>query len=262
MFAIGLVVGASNLPVSAHSWSGDVSKTTVSQEQKHIFNEFISIFENSSLNLAYDYVEALRDGRGYTAGRSGFTTRDGDLLQVVQLYLKRHPDSDFKDLVPQLILTHQDESGSLRGLRALPGLWHSAVQDPDFLEAQDEVSDQLYYLPALDWANRLNLSSAVSILCLYDAAIEHGVDGPDGLADMISHVSPPSSYSNELLWLKAFQAVRRAVLMNAADPETRKVWRDSVGRVDALDAVIESGNVNLAVPIAVNPFGDEFVITN
>ena len=44
-------------------------------------DQIISVFENESLKIKYDYIEHLEpdDGRGYTAGRSGFVTKEADL---------------------------------------------------------------------------------------------------------------------------------------------------------------------------------------
>jgi hypothetical protein len=36
--------------------------------------QITSTFENSTLELQYDYVENIGDGRGITAGRAGFTS--------------------------------------------------------------------------------------------------------------------------------------------------------------------------------------------
>src|SRR6185437_9800653 len=48
--------------------------------------QLTTVFENSTTTFRYDYVEDLGDGRGYTAGRVGFCTGTGDLLDVVERY--------------------------------------------------------------------------------------------------------------------------------------------------------------------------------
>jgi hypothetical protein len=43
---------------------------TVDAERKHRAAQITSTFENSTLELQYDYVENIGDGRGITAGRA------------------------------------------------------------------------------------------------------------------------------------------------------------------------------------------------
>src|SRR5437870_4798044 len=55
-------------------------------EQKRRAEQLTSLFENGRIELQYSYAEDLGDGRGITTGRAGFTTADGDALEVVTLY--------------------------------------------------------------------------------------------------------------------------------------------------------------------------------
>jgi hypothetical protein len=45
-------------------------------------------------------------------------------------------------------------------------------------------------------------------------------------------------------------------LENPTSSDTGKVWRESVGRVDALRALLDAGNLDLATPFTISPFGD------
>lgn len=227
---------------------------------KSILDQFISVFENSTLTLAYDFISNLNDGRGYTAGRAGFTSRDGDMLVVVQRYLALKPSSSFSQLLPTLQSVAASGSSSVSGLSSLPSIWMSSAQDPVFRSAQDAVSDEQYYLPALQVAKQYQITTPIGILSLYDAAIEHGIDGADGVTDMISRLKSRNSYATEIQWLAAFLAVRRATLLNPKDHTTQAVWADSVGRVDAIKKLLDEGNLDLTPPMAISPFGDEFII--
>jgi chitosanase len=229
---------------------------------KYIYDEFLSVFENSSLTLDYSYIDAEGDGRGYTAGRAGFTSRDGDMLEVIQDYLKLEPSSQFSTLVSTLTNLTNKDSGSTSGLSTLPSIWKAAAQDPVFRGVQDEVSDELYYTPAVVRGVQLNVVSPIGVLCLYDASLEHGMDGDDGVNDMISRMPARSTFATEYAWIKAFNAVRRATLLNPKDSSTKAVWSASVGRVDTLDQVLASGNYNLVTPITIDPFGDTFVVVS
>ena len=228
---------------------------------KVTYDQFISVFENSTLQLPYASVEKLNDGRGYTAGRAGFTSRDGDMLQVVQDYLSVVPGSSFASILSTLQTLANRNSGSTTGLSALPSIWKAAANDVNFRNSQDKISDQNYYNPAVAEAKRYSISSPIGILCLYDAAIEHGIDGDDGVDDMISRMPARNTFATEYDWIRSFLAVRRQTLLHPKDSSTQGVWADSVGRVDTLLQVLNSGNYTLVTPITVNPFGDEFVIT-
>jgi len=65
-------------------------------------DRLISTFENSTPVLQYAYVQDIHDGRGYTAGRAGFTTATGDLLVVVERYTRRSPINPLARYLPRL----------------------------------------------------------------------------------------------------------------------------------------------------------------
>jgi chitosanase len=141
--------------------------------------QMISVFENESTSLKYDYIENLHDGRGYTAGRDGFSTADGDLLQVVEVYEGLRPNNVLSEFIP--ILKEVRETASTRevsthGLGALPAAWKKAASDPLFRQAQDQVNDKLYYIPAMKAADDLHLQSPLAKFALYDAVVQHGTD--------------------------------------------------------------------------------------
>ena len=51
--------------------------------------QITTYFENGTVDFKYDYIENLNDGRGFTAGRVGFCSGTGDLIQVVSRFCKR-----------------------------------------------------------------------------------------------------------------------------------------------------------------------------
>jgi chitosanase len=223
----------------------------------------ISIFENESTSLRYDYVENLHDGRGYTAGRAGFVTADGDLLQVIEAYDGLRPNNALSEFVP--ILKEVRETASTRRLGALPAAWKKAASDPFFQQAQDQVSDELYYTPAMKAANDLHLKSPLAKFTLYDAIIQHGAgDDSDSLGAIIRAATRaaggPPDKSGEEKWLTAFLTARKRILLNAADPKTRRAWRESVGRVNEQLRLLSERNLQLSQPITLNPYGTKFTV--
>lgn len=237
----------------------------LSPERKTRADVLISVFENASTELQYGYVEELHDGRGYTAGRAGFCSGTGDLVEVVRRYAARRPSAPLARFLPRLAELAERHDDSTAGLRGFPAAWRKAAADPLMRAAQDEVSDELYYLPAMKLAGELGLARDFSRAALYEAAIQHGLgDDPDGLPAMTgrasSAVKPPSAGGDERAWLGEFLKVRLATLKHASDPATAPAWAESAGRAEAMLKIFDSGNMDFDGPLKVAPYGDSFTI--
>jgi chitosanase len=236
------------------------------EEQRVLADQIISVFENDTPEIDYAYAENLDDGRGITAGRAGFTSATGDMLIVVERYTQLVPGNPLAVYLPRLRELAAEESDSTDGLDNLEDAWGTAAVDSIFRKVQDAVVDEEYYWPAVDHADELGLVFPLSLLNLYDACIQHGDgDDPDGLQAIISRATAqvggaPADDIDEHEWLQAFMNIRRSVLLNPADPDTREEWAESVGRVDALIAIFQSGNVNMTPPIVINPWGTTFTL--
>ncbi|TWT45597.1 Chitosanase precursor [Phycisphaerae bacterium RAS1] len=246
----------------ADSQSGDqpsdVVETGLTPAQRLRADQFISIFENDTLELQYAYIGAIEDGRGYTAGRAGFTSATGDMLVVVERYVAAEPQSALAAFLPRLRELAAAHSGSLDGLAGLPPAWEQAAEDARFRDIQDAVVAEEYFDPALQFARELGLTTALGVLALYDANIQHGAgDDPDGVPAMIARTSQraggaPADGVDETEWLSTFLEVRRATLLNATDPETREAWAQSTDRVTAQEQLVREANFNLDGPININ----------
>jgi chitosanase len=230
--------------------------TALTPAQKHVADELISLFENDTPAIQYCYIEDIHDGRGYTAGRAGFTTATSDLLEVVERYTRAVPDNPLAPFLPRL--REVNGSDDISGLEGLTDAWKEACADPRFRGEQDAVVDDEYYLPALKKARGVGLRLPLSIAQLYDAEIQMGGgDDPDGTPAMIkettrkAHGTPRRHQVAEKTWLKTFLAVRRRHLRHAADPATREAWRDSVYRVDVFDYLVKKGQWKLKTPLRI-----------
>jgi len=236
------------------------------EEQRLIADQIISVFENDTPVIQYAYAENLNDGRGITAGRAGFTSATGDMLEVVDLYTQLVPDNPLAVYLPRLRELAAEESGSTEGLEDLETAWQTAADDTVFQGVQDDVVDEEYYLPAVEHTKELGISYPLSLLNIYDACIQHGDgDDPDGLPAIISRTTEevggtPDDGVDESDWLQAFMDIRRSVLLDPSDQESQEAWSESVGRVDTLVEIFESGNLTLTPPIDINPYGTEYTI--
>lgn len=247
--------------------SGTGSWTT-SQESgvDHTIAEMISVFENGTPEIQYGYVENLHDGRGYTAGRAGFCTGCGDLLTVVKTYTAQVPDNPLAKYLPALTTLAASGDDSTKGLDGFKSAWATAAYDATFRQVQDQVTDDLYGAPARKFAEDNGVRSALGLAILEDTAVQQGTDNdPDGLPAMVQKTTArvggtPASGIDETKWLQGFLDVRRATLENPTQADTGEVWSESVGRVDALRALLDAGNLDLTTPFTINPFGDQQTI--
>ena len=246
---------------------GDGSDSAAfSDEERILADQIISVFENNTPLIDYAYAENLDDGRGITAGRAGFTSATGDMLEVVERYTEIDPDNVLAGYLPRLRELAAEESGEVDGLEGLEDAWAEAADDPVFRDVQDEVVDDEYYWPAVEHADALGLVFPLTLLNIFDTCIQHGDgDDPDGLPEIIRRTTEevggaPVDSVGECAWLDAFMEIRRSVLLNPYDPETQEEWAESVGRVDALRVIFEAGNMMLLPPVEINPWGTPFTL--
>lgn len=235
---------ATSTPVCAVNLAPDVSDRV---------DKIVSIFENDSTVIRYDYIEHLDDGRGYTAGRSGFTTATGDLLDVVEKYNSHAFDSILDVLKDRA----KNESEDVSGLEQLPQLWAQAAQDPVFRTVQDQVNEELYRVPVQELCEKLNLKDPLSFLVLYDSMIQHG-DDKDDADSLPSLIAKTPASTDERSFIQSFLEIRRADLLNPANKKTTEEWRKSVGRIDALEQLVNTNKWTLEAPLHIDVWGEGF----
>ncbi|GAA4696203.1 hypothetical protein GCM10023215_37740 [Pseudonocardia yuanmonensis] len=257
-----LLGGAGSTGGATGTGTATGGSTTSARDVDQVVGQLVSVFENGTPEIQYAYVEDLDDGRGYTAGRAGFCTACGDLLTVVDRYTAQVPDNALAGYVPTLTGLAASFGDSTADLDGFEEAWRSAADDPVFRQVQDQVTDELYVAPARELAEANGVRSALGLAALVDTAVQHGTqDGPDGLPDLVRRTNAdmggsPADDVDETEWLRDFLDIRRTVLENPSSSATSEVWSESVGRVDALDALLAAGNLDLATPFTVDPWGD------
>jgi chitosanase len=229
--------------------------------QKHRAEQLINLFENGSTDSRYDYVEALHDGRGITAGKVGFTTATGDLLVVATEYTRRKPENSLVKFLPRLRELAEQESDSTEGLNGFTKAWETAARDAVFRSVQDDITDRVYYQPAIRHVRTLGLQTALAQAAIYDTIIQHG-DGedPDSLSAIVERTNQaargtPAAGVEEKIWLENFLKLRREDLAHAYNEDTRAEWSKSVGRCDVFSMLAQQGNYNLSGVILVDAGG-------
>ncbi|KAH9419589.1 chitosanase-like [Dermatophagoides pteronyssinus] len=235
-------------------------------KQKHRCEEYTSIFENDTTELQYSYCENIHDGRGYTAGRAGFCTGTGDAVEVIRKYSAIKPDNLLKKYIKELEILSKHESGDTSKLHGYCTAWKEAAKDPEFRKCQDEVSDEIYYKPAMHEANQANVQTPLGRCAFYDAIIQHGGgDDPDSLSAIIKLTKKTMNgvvNGNEKHWIMKFFEKRKYILQHAHNPDTRKEWAQSIDRVDAMIELANQNNWNLNVPMHIKTKDHDKTIKN
>ncbi|MBF0546786.1 MAG: chitosanase [Candidatus Riflebacteria bacterium] len=269
----------SSSTASSTSIDPNAPKNALAPNEYATANKLKAIFENSTDTMQYDYAQVLTDHRGWTLGRDGYTTRDGDALLVAKEYIN-DPNGDpklqarFKNLVDTMEKRSEAGSGNVKGLEDLPKVWSEASRtDPQFNKAQDKISNQEIYNPAMKLADNLGAKLPLTKAALYEAGMMHGFsdadteakeryDSVDSIADRATKKcgGNPSTGVDEKVWLKAFLQERKADLINPANKKTQKEWSEAVGRADTMIDIYNQGNFDLTKKMKVKPFDKTFSI--
>lgn len=223
----------------------------------------VSIFENSTLEIQYGFIKDIGDGNGFTAGRAGFTSKTGDMLEVLREYEKLRPASTLaKYIGPLESVLHTASTEPIAGLVADWPL--AATQDPLFRKAQDLVNERLYRAPAEEMAQSLGLQLPLSRAAIYEAGIQHGYgDDHDSVSQIVARTNhvvggAPRDGIDEVKWLDAFIDMREQDLRDPANKAYGPIFRDAVDRAQAIRKIFREGNYDLARPITVTVYGDTF----
>jgi chitosanase len=232
-------------PPDANSNAKGYSMSLADADLARRIKAISSVFEVGSPEPDYGYVENLDDGRGYTVTQYGFCTYNEEVAHVIEAIAKRAPDTPLKRFLPHLPPQNWDG----HKLDEFPRLWRQEAKASSALaEACDEVANELYLSPAIDAAASVGITSPVGIAIFFDTLVQHGDgDDPDALPAIMKSVN---ARAPEADYLSAFLDARKKVLLHSADKETREVWRESAGRVDALRTLLKE-NPNLAAPLKV-----------
>lgn len=210
-----------------------------------------NVFEVGDVEPDYGYVENLGDGRGYTVTQYGFCTYNSEVTQVIERYLAHAPKTPLKRFLPELPPIKWTE----QKLDGFAHVWRREIQASKFLgEACDEEANVLFFSPAIHSATAVGVKSPIGMAIFYDTLLQHGAGtDADSLPSILKRALEENgsvAATSEPEFLKAFLDVRKSVLENSTNHETRHVWRASARRVDALGKLLKD-NPNLVPPIEV-----------
>jgi chitosanase len=233
---------------------------TADADRKRRAAQITSTFENATLELQYDYVENIGDGRGITAGRAGFTSATGDLLQLVQHYTQIEPDNPLAEYLPALEAVNGSDSEE--GLDGFAEAWAEAARDPEQRALQDALVDQLYFTPAMRLAAETGIVTPLGQAIFWDTMIQHGLGGETGTRAMIAETEDRvgSVGAVESEWLDAFLDVRLEYLYRAYEDTTENADSASESRIGALRSFLEGDELALELPLTWDVYGSTYTL--
>jgi chitosanase len=230
----------------------------VDDDRKRRAAQITSTFENATLELQYDYAENIGDGRGITAGRAGFTSATGDLLQLVREYTALEPANPLADYLPALEAVNGTASED--GLDGFAEAWANAAEDPDQRRLQDALVDRLYFTPAMTLAAETGIVTPLGQAVFWDTMIQHGLGGDTGTQAIIAATEDRVGFVGDVEseWLDAFLDVRLEFLYRAYEDTTDDADSASESRIAALRALLEDGELALELPLSWEVYGSTY----
>lgn len=215
--------------------------------QRSIIERTINVVETGKPEGNYAAIVRYADGphniRQITYGRSQ-TTEYGNLRKLVQAYvaangLFSHELSVYADRVGSEPLTYDNQFISL--------LRSAGRKDPVMRRVQDKFFDEVYFQPAMKWADAHQFKLALSALVIYDSFIHSGQ-----ILWFLRQrfaANPPSLGGDEKAWTSAYVNVRHDWLAN----HSRKILRKTIYRTQAFKEQIAKNNWDLnQLPLMMN----------
>lgn len=215
--------------------------------QRAILERFINAVETGSPDGNYAAISIYADGphniRQITYGRAQ-TTEYGNLRQLVQMYVDANGQLSqelrrYADKVGSEVLTHDKTFIKL--------LKDAGKNDPVMRRIQDSFFEQVYFKPAMKWADDHGFVLPLSALVIYDSFIHSGQIL--WLLRQRFSASPPASGGQEKEWTSQYINARHDWLAN----HSRAILQKTIYRTKALKEQVQKANWQLdMLPIVVN----------
>lgn len=212
--------------------------------QKKAAQAIINIFETGSVLGKYDSVVSVTgDPGGLTYGAKQTTLNSGNLYLLIKAYAEAEGALFADELRPYLSrLKNRDRE--LNQDVTLHSILRQAGRDPVMIQEQDAFFDRVYWIPALNSADAINIQTALGIAIVFDS-ITHGSWGL--IRDRTTNRSGNPSSIGEKNWIKHYVDVRRDWLAN----HSIQILHLTVYRMDAFKKIIQDSNWDLTLPFTV-----------
>jgi hypothetical protein len=218
--------------------------------------QIVSVFETGKALGDYSTASVLRDRAGITYGRHQATAKSGLLALILERYCALcGPSGPSVNAAKALVVRLPETVGVVP--TAIPSWVEDAMSflralgtTPEMQRAQEQIFDEQIWIPSRKYADEIELKHWLSVLAIYDCAVQSGLKRVGILRGRFREV-PPSKGGKEEAWTEAFLKARRDWLANYidSDPETQALVRRTVYRVDAQLDLLRTGNWGLVLPI-------------
>lgn len=215
--------------------------------QRNLIERLINTIETGRPDGDYGAISIYADGpndiRQITYGRAQ-TTEYSNLRKLVQMYVAAG------GIYSEALALYADKVGSeslTDNAQFKKFLKEAGWNDPVMRRIQDQFFEQVYFLPAMRWADDNGFTKALSALVIYDSYIHSG-QILWFLRQRFAE-NPPTMGGNEETWISEYVRVRHDWLANHHRPAVCK----SIYRTKAFKEKIVAANWDLKkVPINMN----------
>lgn len=216
----------------------------------------ISLPENSTTEWwkQYNYIEALGDGRGYTATLFGACSGTQDLLMILEEVKALAPKHPLVKYIAPMKKTRGDDMKGLGGLdKVIGALGDDGPDAAAWRRAVWTVYVKLYWTFAAAFSDKTGecsgrpgpkLTTPLARGFMVDTALNSG-SNMDSMKPILKKMKKPNE-TDEMLWFYDFVEARRKLLKSGfEDLDTSKtgdrcvLWRE----------IAKSGNLTLTRPI-------------
>jgi len=215
--------------------------------QRNLIERLINTVETGRPDGDYGAISIYADGpndiKQITYGRAQ-TTEYGNLRRLVHMYVAAGGAGSaalapYAEKIGSEPLTNDAQFKRL--------LRDAGRSDPVMRRIQDQFFEQVYFLPAMRWADDNSFTKALSALVIYDSYIHSG-QILWFLRQRFAE-NPPAMGGKEETWVSEYVRVRHDWLSSHHRPAVRK----SIYRTQAFKEQIAKGNWDLkVVPVQMN----------
>lgn len=209
-------------------------------QQQNTARAIVNIFETGRIQGNYSAVAVLAGDTGHLSyGRSQAALGSGTLFQLVDTYCNQ-PNAMFAAQLKPSLSRFQRKDVTLDSDAAVKQLLKQAGSDPVMRNVQDEFFNSLFFTPACTAASRLGITDPLGQTVVYDSYIQGGWS-------IVKSRMPAPVAGSQRDWVKQYVNQRAAWLQSGKAPLPTTVYR-----MTSFDALINTGNWNLELPLEVH----------
>ena len=212
--------------------------------KKQKIQSIVNAFETGSAEGNYGDISIFNDGpnkeKQITYGRSQ-TTASGSLQKLISQYIQN--GGKYADK-----LRGYNIKGdlSLWQNKTLTDTLKLAGSDPIMHSTQDNFFDEVYWRPAMKWAEKNGFKENLSLLVIYDSYIHSG-----GILDFLRKRFPaitPKAGGDEKQWMTQYLDTRHQWLKFHSNP----ILRNTIYRTTDMKRAISANDWDLSLPFTAN----------